>query len=150
MLQPDERALLIDALRPPAGMRLDYAAGTTFSLDLEALLIAPVTFALFDARVAEGEGGTDPRSILEAVRRHAANIDLFCQGRSDSRAQGVPADHRLSGTIGSCLHRETTPPALPSQSLGAAVPVRRRRGVPAAGVEPKPHVLSLLGHGGPS
>ena len=79
MLQPDERSLLVDGLRPPPGMQLDYAVGTTFSLDLEALLIAPVTFALFDARIAEGEGGTDPLSILEAVRRHAGNIDLFCQ-----------------------------------------------------------------------
>ena len=79
MLQPDERTLLVDALRPPAGMQLDYAVGTTFSLDIEAMLIAPVTFALFDARVAEGRTGTDPLSIIEAVRRHAANIDLFCQ-----------------------------------------------------------------------
>jgi hypothetical protein len=79
MLQPDERTLLLDGLRPPVGMRLDYAVGTTFSLDLEALLMAPVTFALFDAQISEGNGGTDPLSIIEAVRRHASNIDLFCQ-----------------------------------------------------------------------
>lgn len=79
MLRPDDRSLLIDALRPPYGMHLDYAVGTTLSLDLEALLIAPVTFALFDGKMAEGGERADPLSILEAVRRHAANIDLFCQ-----------------------------------------------------------------------
>jgi hypothetical protein len=81
MLEPDQRRLLIDALTPPPEMTLDYAVGTTFSLDLEALLIAPVAFALFDTRV--GEHGditaTDPLSLMEAVRRHADRMDIFCQ-----------------------------------------------------------------------
>jgi len=79
MLKPDDRALLVDALRPPPGMTLDQAVGTTFSLDLHALLLAPVTFALFDAHLAEEGEPSDPLAVLEAVRRHAANIDLFCQ-----------------------------------------------------------------------
>lgn len=81
MLEPDRRHLLLDALRPPAGMGLDIAVGTTFSLDLEALLLAPIAFALFEARLAEtgDPDRTDPLAVMEAVRRHASNIDLFCQ-----------------------------------------------------------------------
>ena len=81
MLEPDRRLLLIDALTPPAGMTVEYAVGTTFSLDLEALLIAPVAFALFDTRIGEhGElAATDPLSLMEAVRRHANRMDIFCQ-----------------------------------------------------------------------
>jgi hypothetical protein len=81
MLEPDRRHLLLDALRPPPGTTLDAAVGTTFSLDLEALLLAPIAFALFDARVAEAgdPSRTDPLAVMEAVRRHASRIDLFCQ-----------------------------------------------------------------------
>ena len=85
MLEPDRRALLVDALRPPPGMAFDRAVGTTFTLDLSALLIAPVAFALFDlerddsAGAEEGALRIDPITLLEAVRRHADRIDLFCQ-----------------------------------------------------------------------
>ena len=47
MLDPDDRHLLVDALKPPPGMVLDVAVGTTFTLDLQALLLAPVSFAFF-------------------------------------------------------------------------------------------------------
>lgn len=77
MLEPDSRFLLLDALRPPAAFSLDQAVGTTFSLDLHSLLIVPLAFALFDADTREGR--PDPIALLEAVRRHAARIDVFCQ-----------------------------------------------------------------------
>ncbi len=81
MLEPDRRLLLLDALRPPPGMSLEAAVGTTFSVDLEALLLAPIAFALFDARLAEtgDPERTDPLAVMEAVRRHASRIDMFCQ-----------------------------------------------------------------------
>ena len=37
MLEPDQRRLLTDALRPPDGYTLDEAIGCTYSLDLIAL-----------------------------------------------------------------------------------------------------------------
>jgi hypothetical protein len=42
MLDPEGRHLLLDALRPPPGHELDVAVGTTYTLDLYALLTAPV------------------------------------------------------------------------------------------------------------
>jgi hypothetical protein len=79
MLEPESRHLLLDSLRPPAGYALDRAFGTTYSLDLAALLTAPVAFALIDRERADGAPVTDPVRLLEAVRRYAERIDIFCQ-----------------------------------------------------------------------
>ena len=54
MLAPDNRTLLLDVLRPPAGHTLDRAIGTTFTLDLSTALIVPLAFAGFqldDSRI---------------------------------------------------------------------------------------------------
>ena len=47
MLAPDNRALLLDALRPPPGCSLDRAVATTFTLDLETALMVPLALAGF-------------------------------------------------------------------------------------------------------
>lgn len=79
MLEPDGRQPLLDALRPPPGYTLDRAVGTTYSLDLAALLTAPLAFAMFDRVGADGQLLDDAIVLLEAVRRHADHIDVFCQ-----------------------------------------------------------------------
>lgn len=80
MLEPEGRQPLLDALKPPPGFVLDRAVGTSYSLDLLALLTAPLAFALFDRVSADGEKlDVDPIALLEAVRRHADQIDIFCQ-----------------------------------------------------------------------
>lgn len=71
--------MLTDALRPPAGYRVDVAVGTTYSLNLTALLLAPLSFALFDQGNADDIGAVDPIRLLEAVRRHADHTTVFCQ-----------------------------------------------------------------------
>ncbi len=108
MLEPDRRLLLLDALRPPAGMSLDTAVGTTFSLDLEALLLAPVAFALFDARLAEtgNPERTDPLAVMEAVRRHASRIDLFCQAGQISLP---PRDKPVLSLLEDSVHPTSAP-----------------------------------------
>jgi hypothetical protein len=80
MLEPEGRQPLLDALKPPPGFVLDRAVGTSFSLDLLALLTAPLAFALFDRVTPEGDApDVDPIALLEAVRRHADQLDIFCQ-----------------------------------------------------------------------
>lgn len=80
MLSPHERSTLFDALRPPVGFTLDAAVGTTFTLDLESLLIAPISFALFEIPSdAADDAGNEPIGLLEAIRRHAGRITVFCQ-----------------------------------------------------------------------
>ena len=79
MLGTRERTLLLDSLRPPVGYRLRRAVGTSFTLDLMALLTAPLAFTFFDAHDDEGAPVADPVALLEALRRHAEKITLFCQ-----------------------------------------------------------------------
>ena len=79
MLGTRERTLLLESLRPPAGYRLRRAVGTSYTLDLTALLTAPLAFTFFDAHDETGAPATDPIALLEALRRHAKNVTLFCQ-----------------------------------------------------------------------
>ncbi|MXZ71117.1 MAG: hypothetical protein F4Z04_06385 [Acidobacteria bacterium] len=79
MLGTRERTLLLESLRPPPGYRLRRAVGTSYTLDLIALLTAPLAFTFFDAHDDDGVPVTDPVALLEALRRHAENVTLFCQ-----------------------------------------------------------------------
>jgi hypothetical protein len=74
MLAPDDRSVLLDLLRPPPRAALDVAVATTFTLDLEAALVAPLAFAAFDA-----VGPGDPVATLEAIRSVASKVTVFCQ-----------------------------------------------------------------------
>ena len=79
MLSPRERALLLQSLRPPHGFRLDRAIGTSYSLDLLALLTTPLAFAFYDWEDAEGRPLENPIALLHALRGYARRIHLFCQ-----------------------------------------------------------------------
>lgn len=79
MLAPKDRILLLESLRPPTGYRLDTAVSTTFTLNLMALLVAPLAFTFFDWEQDGGEPTRDPNALLEAIRRHADRIHVFCQ-----------------------------------------------------------------------
>lgn len=80
MLQPTNRLTLIDALRPPAGFRLESAMAVTFTLDLRALLAAPAALALegSDGIVSDGSEH-EPIELLHALRSHAGKISVFSQ-----------------------------------------------------------------------
>lgn len=80
MLSPHDRSSLFAALRPPEGFQLDAAVGTSFTLDLEAMLTAPISFALYEATQADPDDPEiEPVGLLEAIRRFAERITLFCQ-----------------------------------------------------------------------
>ena len=91
MLAPETRRILMEALKPPPGFRFDLAVATTYSLDLMALLTAPLAFSMFDADAARTRGdgdaaeSTNPFALLQAVRSYAARTTVFCQA-----AQIVP------------------------------------------------------------
>ena len=79
MLEPERRQLLLEALRPPPGFAFDAAVGTTFTLDLVALLVTPIAFARFDVDAEDGRALANPIAVLEAVRRHAGRVTVFAQ-----------------------------------------------------------------------
>ena len=78
MLAPDQRELLLEALRPPEGYGFDRGISTTFTLDLLTLLIAPLSLALLE--VSDSLAAlTDPVLLLEGLRRYADRLAIFCQ-----------------------------------------------------------------------
>jgi hypothetical protein len=91
MLNPDDRSHLFQLLRPPLGYNLDYAVGTTFSLDLFALLTLPIAFASMDWETAEGEPTSNPVVLLEAVRRYTDRMTIFSQAGRIAK----PRKHQL-------------------------------------------------------
>lgn len=78
MLTPDNRQLFLNALKPPDGYQFDRGIGTTFTLDLVALLITPLSLAVFD-KASIDEALQDPLILLEGLRRNANRLTIFCQ-----------------------------------------------------------------------
>jgi hypothetical protein len=99
MLDPYDRRHLMEILRPPEGYSLDFAIGTTFSLDLLALLTTPLSFTIFEA---ECESRTpDPLALFESLRRYAGKICIFCHaGRIHiPKEYGQPFYSLLEGSV---------------------------------------------------
>jgi len=105
VLEPEHRSLLLDNLRPPAGYQLDRAVAATFSLDLHALLTAPLAFAMFDAEI-NGNGSPDIIALLEATRRHSKHISIFCQA---GRISVPNAYQPILANIEGSIHEVTAP-----------------------------------------
>lgn len=100
MLEPNSRKLLLDSLEPPADYRLEWAVGTTYTLDLTALLTAPVAFAFSDWQDVEGRPTADPLALLKAVREYADRICIFCQaGKIHVPGTYQPLLANLEGSI---------------------------------------------------
>lgn len=66
-----------ELLAPPEGYVLTKAVGTTYSLDLYALLAIPV--AMFYAKSMEGDFQQNRYDVLDAIRQSKDKVDLFCQ-----------------------------------------------------------------------
>lgn len=79
MLQPDHTVLLTDALRPPSGYRVDTAVATTYSMNLTAILVAPMTFALHDIDDTTAMTNEDPVKVLDAAQKYLSRTTVFCQ-----------------------------------------------------------------------
>ena len=78
MLDPSDRHLLTDALRPPTGYSVDAALATTYTLDLDTLLLAPLAMAAYD-HVNDTVDAATPIALLESIRRHAEHTTVLCQ-----------------------------------------------------------------------
>lgn len=106
MLDPRDRSLLLECLRPPEGCRLDFAIATSFSLDLLALLTTPLAFTFFDWEDEAGSITADPLALLGALRRHAERITLFCQA---GQIALPPAANRLTAYLESSVVEVAAP-----------------------------------------
>lgn len=90
MLEPSARYLYLEALRPPEGYVLDRAVATTFSLDLLTLLMAPLSFAMFECE-SKDRALQNPLALLDSLQQAAQKVSVFCQkGRI-----AVPSTHQV-------------------------------------------------------
>ncbi|MEF9939536.1 MAG: hypothetical protein RR768_05370 [Clostridium sp.] len=65
-------------LAPPAFYQLDFAVGTTYSLDLDALV--GICIALGLSADTDSDIMKNPICLLEALRSTGDKIALFCEG----------------------------------------------------------------------
>lgn len=105
MLEPKDRQLLLEALRPPVGFHFDEGIGTTYTLDLVALLTAPLAFTWFEQKDNAGaDGSVDSLEIVESLRRYADRLTLFCHaGRIALPKAHYPQLAFLENAIVECL-----------------------------------------------
>lgn len=78
MLEPSDRQVYWEPLSPPPGYELDLAVATTYSLDLQALIMAAVPMA-FGAPDVEEDGMPDQVQALASLQRVARRTTVFCQ-----------------------------------------------------------------------
>ena len=78
MLNPnDDRLDYGKVLAPPEGYQLDFAIGTTYSLDLDALVGASLALGLSED--TDSDLMKNPICLLEALRATGDKVALFCE-----------------------------------------------------------------------
>lgn len=79
MLNPNQDRLdYSQVLTPPVGFHLDFAVGTTYSLDLDALVGACIALGLSEE--TDSALLNNPICLLEALRNTGDKVALFCEG----------------------------------------------------------------------
>ena len=79
MLNPNnDRLDYGQVLAPPINYKLDFAIGTTYSLDLDALVGACIALGL--AEETDSDLMKNPVCLLEALRATGDKVALFCEG----------------------------------------------------------------------
>ena len=105
MLLPDSRTTAFELIRPPGGYRLDFAVLTTYTLDLEALLVLPLSV------LAHPDGGldellADPLRLHQAIRDAGGRVHAFV----DETGIGIPRSARpLYSLLESSVHAVRAP-----------------------------------------
>ena len=105
MLLPDSRTVAFELIRPPSGYRLDLAVLTTYTLDLEALLVLPLSV------LAHPDGGleellADPLRLHQAIRDAGDRVHAFV----DETGIGIPRGARpLYSMLESSVHAVRAP-----------------------------------------
>lgn len=105
MIDAEKRTLLTDALTPPPGCRFDSGVATTYSLDLVTLLTLPLHLSWL-ASGEERPEQVDPIRMIEALRRTADRLTVFCErGRMLTPRMPTP----LLGLLEGMVHEATAP-----------------------------------------
>jgi hypothetical protein len=105
MLSPDQRAVAMELLRPPAGFRIDQIVLTSYSLDLDVLLALPLAVLAHSDRGVD-ELLEDPMMVIEALREAGERLHVFV----DEGGIAVPhANRALYTLLETCVHPVRAP-----------------------------------------
>ena len=105
MLPPDSRTTAFELIRPPSGYRLDFAVLTTYTFDLEALLVLPLSV------LVHPDGGleellADPLRLHQAIRDAGDRVHAFV----DEKGIAIPRGARsLYSMLESSVHPVRAP-----------------------------------------
>lgn len=105
MIDAETRSLLTDALTPPPGHRFDTGVATSYSLDLVALLSLPLHLSWL-ASGEERADEVDPIRMIEALRRTADRLTVFCER---GRMLVPRAPNPLLALLEGMVHEATAP-----------------------------------------
>ncbi len=138
-LDPEQRVLYGASLQPPPGYVFDAAVATTFSLDFETALAAPVSLALFAAENRE-DIISNPLALLEGAERIAGRLLIFTDAghiQADSRSLEVVAhilaDNPASDTLEAAVRIPADSLAVDTLGGNPAAAVARQKEVGEAG-----------------
>jgi len=106
ILDPNSRRTYLEMLKPPLGYRFDCGVGTSYSVDLLAAMMVPLSLALLDADSEDAVRSTEPIALLEAMRRFSERIVLF---HEPDRAIAGRAPSRLAPLLDNMLVPAFTP-----------------------------------------
>ncbi len=105
MLSPDSRTTAFELLRPPSGYQLDLAVLTTYTLDLETLLVLPLSI-LSHSDVGLDELLADPLCLQQAIRDAGDRVHVFV----DESGIAIPRNARsLYSMLESSVHAVRAP-----------------------------------------
>ena len=105
MLPPDSRTTAFELIRPPSGYRLDFAVLTTYTLDLEALLVLPMSVFVHPDGGLE-ELLADPLRLHQAIRDAGDRVHAFV----DDKGIAIPRGARsLYSMLESSVHPVRAP-----------------------------------------
>ncbi len=79
MFDPDNRSLLLESLRPPNGFKFDRGIATTFTIDFDTALMAPIALAGFSLSDRASQEGPDLLSVTQALEAVTQRLDIFAQ-----------------------------------------------------------------------
>ena len=95
----------MDALRPPEDHEVGIAVGTTYTMHLEAALMAPAAFAIFSDPSGRRNEHFEPLTLIESLHRHSEKTTVFFQAGQAS----VPKKRRLFALMEEMLIPVTAP-----------------------------------------
>jgi hypothetical protein len=77
LLNPENRSLYVDALRPPPGLVFDRGLATSYSLDLDTLLSLPLHLVLYAGESPVDELLHQGVALLDALRRTTRRLSVY-------------------------------------------------------------------------